>query len=186
MMKNPLSNDVRVEATETPGRPLRVNLALSMLYLSLAISVARVSVTWLGFGDFFPPEYLFTIILILLGTSSFFQGSPWMDLVGVLFVPIAAWLYYMMAKGKNWARITLLIYVLLETAASILSLSLAGAKLVPMFDPISQTPPAFSDSLIRDFLPILQLVLRITAVTLLFGRVSSNWFEAMKTRNQSS
>jgi hypothetical protein len=138
-VKNSFSRDERAQATEAPERPLRVNLALGMLCLSLAISVARVFVTWLGLGAFFPPEYFLTAILILQVASSFIPGSRWMHLGGVLFVPVAVWLYYLIANGKNWARITLLVYVLLETAASILSLFIVRYA---YFDP---TPPAISD-----------------------------------------
>jgi hypothetical protein len=164
-----------VEENTMLERPSRVTFALGMLYLSLGISVTRLLVTRLGFGDFGPPEYSLAPFLIAVVTSFLFQGSMWMIHGGILIVPIAAWLYYMVAKGKNWARMTVPIIVLLETLASILSVIIAARA--PVFD---ETPPTLSDFLICYFPVILQLVLRIVAVTLLFGRVSSNWFKAMK------
>lgn len=164
-----------MDSNSMPERPSRVTFGLYMLSLSLGISVTRFLVTWLGFGDFGPLEYFLATFLIAVVTSFLFQGSLWMIHGGILIVPIAAWLYYMVAKGKNWARITLLIFVLLEILASILSVIIAARA--PMFD---ETPPTLSDLLIRYFPPILQLVLRIVAVMLLFGPTSSDWFKAMK------
>jgi hypothetical protein len=160
----------------SPERPLRVKLALWILYLSLGITVTRLLFSpRLGFEDSFPPEYFPATILIALVVSSLFRGLAWMRLEGILIVPLAAWLYYMIGKGKNWARKTLLIFVLMDALACILSVFLLGYA---YFD---QTPPTLSGSLIHGFPPVLQLVLRIAAVKLVYGRVSSDWFKAMNS-----
>jgi hypothetical protein len=173
-VKTPPTKDDRVEATKTPEKPFKVTLALYMLWLSLGISVTRALVTWWPFGA--PGEPGGFLAAVLMVIVALFRGPLWMRHGDILVVPVSAWLYYMIAKGKNWARITLLIWVILET----LSLFMCGRA--PAFYQTS-TP---SDLLIEATLFVLQSVLQITAVTLLFGRVSSNWFRAMKDQQRAA
>lgn len=160
-----------------PEKPLRVKLAVYMLYLSLGVSATRILATWLCFRASTPTGSLFaTFVMSAIGTLFHNEGSlvPYGDIV---ILPIAAWLYFKIAEGRDWARTTVLIFVLLETLISILSVVIVARA--PEFD---QTATSFSGRLIHDVSLISELALRISAITLLFGRASSNWFKAMKSR----
>ncbi|HTY25989.1 MAG TPA: ankyrin repeat domain-containing protein [Desulfomonilaceae bacterium] len=166
-----------MEANIVPERPSKVTFAIYVLYTSLGIGVIMVLVTWLLFGSPGPVGYF--LITYLMHVSSFHFQTMWVMHGDVVIVPIAAWLFYMIGKGKNWARMTLLVFVILETLVFALSLLMIGLLPRSGFSPLS-----LSGFLIDACPTILQHVLQVVAVTLLFGRVSSNWFKAMKASNR--
>jgi hypothetical protein len=138
-----------MEANTMPKKPSKVTAAVIMLYISLAIGVMRLFVTWMLFGA--PSWIAYTMLTKLL-----------------IIIPIATWLYYMVGRGRNWARMTVLILVLIETPLSILAVVKHGV---------------FPMSSLSDFmtnLEIVQTLIKIMAMPLLFQRDSSVWFKAMK------
>ena len=168
-----------MEANTIPKRPARVTLALYMLYLSLGISVITALVTWLWFGV---PEWVgYNFLKSLVQVPLFRFGVPiWvMIYANLIILPVAVSLYYMIGKGRNWARITLLTYVMLETLFCIWSVDL-GLSTFPF------RRLGLSYFLIRISPEILQVTLHIAASALLFGRVSSHWFRAIKDHNKQA
>ena len=125
-------------------RPKAVHNAMLLLY----------SVILIGIGD------------SILNMSSLSQiASPEFIILNLIFsFAIMFFLIYMVGKGKNWARFTLLVFFIIGVPAYIYSL---------IYSPI-QLPPA------SVIISIISLVLQISALILLFQKTSSNWFEAMK------
>ncbi len=103
-----------MEAHTIPARPWKVTLAVNLLCLGLGIGVTRVVGVWLLTGS----PGLFGSFLIEYATGLFILHSDapvWIFWGTEVAVPIACWLYYMIAKGKNWARLCLLIIAVPET-----------------------------------------------------------------------
>jgi Ankyrin repeats (3 copies) len=173
-----------MESNPIPSRPLKVRLALYILYTSLGISVTTVLVAWLRSG--FPGPVGYWLINVVLLTVMFHvhaQYPTWVwygGLLNLAIVPIAVWFYFMIGKGKNWARITLLALVILETLDSVLSV-VASLALSPAF---GRSRLNLANLLTSTY--ALQTVLRIVALTLLFGGTSSDWFKAVKVWNQTT
>lgn len=125
-----------------PDRPLRVTLALYLLYLSLGIGVVTVFVTWLRFGAPGPSEFFLLNSFIMITIFHFMSPAwamQWETHGGLLIaaiVPIALWLYYMIGKGRNWARTVLLIFVILGTLDLILRLVLPFILYMVGFSPV--------------------------------------------------
>jgi hypothetical protein len=163
-------------------RPSRVTLALCLLYLDLGISVIRVAVPWLRVGVPGVSGFLLINVLIMVATTVWIMNtmSPaqfptWIWLVGVVSIaitPVAIWLYYMIGKGRNWARIIILVMVILEA----LVFTLGMAPSLYFSSEVGHSNLSVSALLTRP--PTLQMLLKIIAVALLYGRVSSDWFKA--------
>jgi hypothetical protein len=142
-----------MRANTIPNKPSKVTLAVSLLYLSSAIGLANYLIQWLLGGTIAGESVGHTEIVILLITT-----------------PMFFWLYYMIGKGRNWARIIVLIILIPVVPVS--------AFLV--IQSLSQTP--FSNLLgIQDIIvENLTTILYIVAMVFLFQRDSSDWFKAMK------
>ncbi len=161
-----------------PERPSKVTLAVYMLYASLGIGIVMALVDWLLSGT--PGSVRYSLITFLMSWSSFhFRTPTWIIHGDLAFVPIALWLYWMTGKGKNWARITLLTFVILE------SLFLSATSAIALFLYASTASLLnLSELLMYNSPMILQHILQIAAVTLLFGRDPSIWFKAVKLSSQ--
>ena len=162
-----------MEATTVPQRPWKVTLAVNLLYLGLVIGEIQGFLEWpLGRGSLGLPQW-----------------GPWSwilrDLTHLLLL---FGLYYMIGKGRNWAR---MIFLTLSVIGAIL---IASFFYVLVFTeiPISQLDPqgllatyTFSPTLRSIALSILQIFSEsfyIAALILLFQRDSSDWFKAMKAQ----
>ncbi len=170
-----------MEANIVPARPSRVTLALYMLYTCLGISVIVVLVSWVRFGLPGWVGYKLVAFLIQLAMFHFWAPIGVMIYGNLIILPVAVWLYFMIGKGKNWARITLLIYVILEI---LFTIGLLGFSFVMRYHLVHA--PSLSDFLMRISPEILQDVFQIVGLTLLFGRASSDWFKAIKNRSQQA
>ena len=91
------------------------------------------------------------------------MASPGFVFITFLVLGIM-WLFiHMIGKGRNWARITLLVLFIIGIPFSIL----------PLMNSLSANP-------ISGLLGLGQSVLQIVALVFLFQRPSSDWFRAMK------
>lgn len=81
---------------------------------------------------------------------------------------MAALLYYMIWKGKNWARTTFLLLLIIMLPWRI------SSWIQWLID------PTFSDLL--DILGIAEAGLELVALALLYQRDSTEWFKSMKRR----
>jgi hypothetical protein len=166
-----------MQTNKTLERPSSVNLALYMLYTSLGIAAVIVLLVWYLWG--FPgPAASFLVSYILLIAFYRVEGAWWLIHMDLVIVPFAIWLYYMIAKGKHWARTLVLFGVILAILDSIIA------------KPLTLSFPAQEGSKLSYHMPyfliganIVQAVIKIAAMALLFGRVSSDWFSAMSARN---
>jgi hypothetical protein len=132
-----------------PEKPSKVRTAVILLYISLGIGVMRLFVAWMLFGA--PGWIVYTMLTKLL-----------------IIIPVAMWIYYMVGRGKTWARITVLILVIIETPLSTLAVVRYG-----------QFPMSSLSDLMTN-LEIVQTLIKIVAMPLLFQKESSDWFKAMK------
>lgn len=135
------TNELNQEVKIAPSKPEKVSLAVNLLYASLGISVLAIFVQAAQ-----APASL----------SAFFVVIP------LITLSIMGFLFYMIDKGKNWARITYLV------------LTILGA--FSIFTTISN----FSQAPLQNSIGIGNWVLQITALVLLFQTPSSMWFTEMK------
>jgi hypothetical protein len=129
-----------------PKSPRTVTAAVSVLYLSLGLGVIQLLLRW---------------------SKAEASGSLGPE-VGPLLT--LALIYYMIWRGRNWARIIYLILVLLGTPLSLLAvIQLSGHS-------------DFSGSVGAHllYIEIIQIGIHLVAVVLLFQRASSHWFKTMK------
>ncbi len=142
-----------MQANTLPEQPSKVSTAVYLLYLGLAIGLGNHlihgSLVGSVAGESIGPREFVTLLIISA---------------------IHCWLYYMIGKGRNWARITALIPVIPEIAAT--------AYLVILS--LSQTPLSEPVGIAEIFLGIVTRILEIVAMVFLFQRDSSDWFKAMK------
>ena len=141
-----------MQNTNQLARPRKVNTALNLLYASLGIGVIS--------SGLFPIE--------LNGASSF--GSALIDSLFTFFIfGLMLLLYYMIGKGKNWARITFLVFFIMGLPLSII--------ILPMYLSLSDTP------IIPGILSLVQTGMDLVALVFLFQGESSAWFKAIKQSN---
>jgi hypothetical protein len=130
-----------------PERPLEVTAALCLLYLGLVFAVIADA---MGFA--------------LPG------GNTSDGLAMLVFLPISVLIYYMIGEGKNWARITFFV---------LLVLSILGLVHHFVDKPLDATWSARA----KDCLLIAEAGVDLMALVMLFLPVSSEWFKAVdKTR----
>ena len=120
-------------------RPQKVLTALKLLYLTLGIGIIRI---------------------FLEDTNLFMRAESGINIF-VLFLIFALvfFIYYLIGKGKNWARIIFLIFF-------IVGFPLTMLQLLPS---LSRTP--FSG-----LLGLVQVTLTIIALVNLFHKESNKWF----------
>lgn len=133
-----------------PERPSNVTLAVYMLYLGLGVRIMWLVLDWLLLKA---PWFTYTIL-------------EWLWLL--ISFAVLMWLYHMIGIGKNWARIIVLILVVLETAGWIFVVANFGLFL------------DFSLWAFVGNLGLVQGFIRIIAMVLLYQRDSSDWFSAIK------
>ena len=127
--------------------PSKVTLAIRLFYLIVGIGITRVIFTIFRHVEVRSPYFLISMKLLVY--------------VGSLY------LIYQLGRGKNWARVSMVI----------LLISCIPIVILPTFASISHNP---TDSI----LAILQTVLYIVALVFLFHRSSSNWFASKKINNK--
>jgi hypothetical protein len=130
-----------------PKRPWTVTTAVYMLYLSLGLSVPDLLRDWDWLKD------------LSAGLQALILG-----VVLGLWLAMALW-FYMVGRGRNWARILLLIQLLLGAPSSLLHIIKAASGSSPYPEQLYQ---------------IIQWEIQIVTVLLLFQRSSSRWFRAME------
>jgi len=133
--------------TQTPQKPPKVRTAITLLIATIALSII--------FTLLFTPSQAAAnnvpVEAALIGA-----------LGGQLFVVFLVW---MIARGRNWARITMLVLLLLG---------------LPMV--FTQLPAMFGVSPIATLLSVASWGLQGVALVLLFLKDSSSWFAACKAQ----
>lgn len=133
-------------------KPRKVNTAVNLLYASLGIGVISSGLFPVGLDE----------------VNSF--GSALNDSLYTFFIfGLTLLLYYMIGKGKNWARITFLVFFIMGFPLSIVVL--------PMY--LSLSDPPF----ISGILFLVQTGMDLVALVFLFQGESSAWFKAIKQSN---
>lgn len=138
-----------MEGNPMPEKPSKVTTAVIMLYFSIGIAA----------------------LLWLVGLSLAGESVGLTEFVTVFTAgPVFVWFVYIIGKGKNWARITLLVITVPFLPFSILSLARF----------LGHTPLSVTLDMGLIILNAAGLILEIGALIFLFQKDSSDWFKAMR------
>ena len=134
------------------SRPSRVGQAVTVLYVTLGIGVLRS----------------------IMEAQRFPQGLSVGFVMFVMFVTFAVLgllclFVYMIAKGRNWARITFLVLFTIGIPFSVL----------PLLQSLAANP-------VSGLLGVAQVVLQFVALTFLFQKPSSDWFKEKRSPPRSA
>jgi hypothetical protein len=138
-----------------PKRPWTVTTASYMLWLSI-LWLPAVAILW-GLPNGVPPNW------------KCLEGVNGVLLLGLVGLVLACWLTLalvvsMVGRGRNWARIIVLILLLLGAPRDLLDIIQSSGH-SPFPGPLYK---------------LFQIEILLVAVVLLFQRSSSRWFRAMK------
>lgn len=128
-------------STTLPTKPAKVALAIKLLYVVVGIGMIRTIMTVMRHIDVRSPDFLIMTKLAIYAFSLF--------------------LIYQLGNGKNWARWTLVVILLVNIPLTI----------GPSFESLSHNP-------VHTLLGFVQLGLYIYGLVLLFHRNVSGWFGA--------
>lgn len=128
---------------ELSERPEKVVNAVRLLYLIVGIGIIRTAMTAIRHADVREPYFL-------IGTKFSVYAA-------------ALFLIYQLAKGRNWARWSLVVILAVSIPLTIL----------PTIQSISHNP-------VHSLLGLLQLALYIVALFFLFHASSSGWYRSGK------
>jgi len=126
-------------------RPPRVGTAVILLYITLGIGVLRSIMGASMYTEVASPAFVTLITFFVLGVMGFF--------------------IFMIGKGRNWARITFLVFF-------IISIPFAA---LPLMQSVGANP-------ISGRIGIIQIIIHIVALVFLFQKLSSDWFRDMKPK----
>ena len=133
---------------EKKGRPDKVSTAVTLLWVTIAIGIV-------GSIMEFPSS-------LEVATAQGF-GLGFIIFTTFFTLAILAFFIFMIGKGKNWARITFLVFF-------IIGIPLAGRSL---FQSLLRNP-------VSGILGIVEIILEIIALVFLFQKPSSDWFKSIK------
>ncbi len=126
-------------------RPPRVGTAVKLLYITLGIGVLRSIMDSSMYAEMAPPAFVMLITFFVLGVMGFF--------------------IFMIGKGRNWARITFLVFF-------IIGIPFAA---FPLMQSVGANP-------ISGRIGVVQIIIQIVALVFLFQKLSSDWFRDMKPK----
>ena len=131
--------------TSPTTRPSKANTAIILLYVAWALGVLRA--------------FLGAPAISHLGSVG--QTEAAVAIVVVIFA-IMLFFIFMIGKGRNWARITVLVLYIIGTAMMIVGL-------------VSGAP--FGAAAIMD---VVQVIVQLVALVMLFSPESNAWFQGVK------
>ncbi len=123
-----------------PERPKKVQNAVTILYVTLGIGIVRA--------------------VMEASANAEMAGVGFLMFVTLVVFAVMVFLIAMIGRGRNWARITLLVFFLLGLPLSILPLI-----------------RSFTNSPISGVLGLAQVILQIVAIVFLFQQDASAWFK---------
>ena len=123
-----------------PERPKKVQNAVTILYVTLGIGIVRA--------------------VMEASANAEMAGVGFLMFVTLVVFAVMVFLIAMIGRGRNWARITLLVFFLLGLPLSIL--------------PVIRS---FTNSPISGVLGLAQVILQIVAIVFLFQQEASAWFK---------
>ena len=123
-----------------PEMPKKVQNAVTILYVTLGIGIVRA--------------------VMEASANAEMAGVGFLMFVTLVVFAVMVFLIAMIGRGRNWARITLLVFFLLGLPLSILPLI-----------------RSFTNSPISGVLGLAQVILQIVAIVFLFQQEASAWFK---------
>ena len=129
------------QLTPQSQKPASVSSAIKLLYATLAIGALRSVLEWSHQTQAVSSGF------VMLFTFAFL-----------------VWLIYKIDRGRNWARITFLVFFILGVPMSVL----------PLLQSLAYYP-------VSGVLGLLQVVLQTVALFMVFGRCARPWFRPATT-----
>lgn len=171
-----------MEVSSMPQRPWKVKLAVNLLYLSLVLGTIRGFLDGTMLVIFGVWLLLYCAIAnghkwVLFPVALSLYGLPGSFIIVMAVTGICFGLYYMIGKGKDWAR--MIVLAVFFTFAVFIVFMLITRHLIEASLPLL----VVQESSIRAVWSVefgIAAILQITALKLLFQRDSSDWFKAMK------
>lgn len=148
-----------MQNTNQLAQPQKVNTAVKLLYASLGLGIISSVLFPPGLDEVSSFDSALNDSLFIFFTAGLTFGLTWL-------------LIYMIGKGKNWARITFLVFFIIGIPLSIVTF--------PLFLLLSDTP------VIDGSLFLVQTGMDLVALVFLFQGESSAWFKALKQSNAQS
>lgn len=148
-----------MQNTNQLAQPQKVNTAVKLLYASLGLGIISSVLFPPGLDEVSSFDSALNDSLFIFFTAGLTFGLTWL-------------LIYMIGKGKNWARITFLVFFIIGIPLSIVTF--------PLFLLLSDTP------VIDGSLFLVQTGMDLVALVFLFQEESSAWFKALKQSNAQS
>ena len=149
-----------MQNTNQLAQPQKVNTAVKLLYASLGLGIISSVLFPPGLDEVSSFDSALNDSLFIFFTAGLTFGLIWL-------------LIYMIGKGKNWARITFLVFFIIGIPLSIVTFPLYLLSL-------SDTP------VIDGSLFLVQTGMDLVALVFLFQGESSAWFKALKQSNAQS
>jgi hypothetical protein len=150
-VKNSRKRVNKLDNSSLTKRPNSVFYAVILLFITLLVGVVRSFFELSSLGEEVSIAFVIVIQLFVL--------------------MILALFFYMIWIGKNWARITLLVFFVIGIIFYVDSVFnvIMNYSVLKVFD-------------IFGFIGFIQIVLQLTALILLFSKSSSLWFRGLKNR----
>ena len=162
-MERSMPSGQAIEADAIPATPVKVKRAVQLLYCMLAIILVRILIGWME------AETTADIVIRVIDT--------------LVFPAIYLFLIHKIRKGKNWARIVVLI---LAIAPSLVSVMMVYAIMEGL--PQSRSHLLSSDYLaeLAGILYLVERIPQVIAIAFLFQKDSSNWFRIVGELRRSA
>jgi hypothetical protein len=150
-VKNSRKRVNKLDNSSLTKRPNSVFYAVILLFITLLVGVVRSFFELSSLGEEVSIAFVIVIQLFVL--------------------MILALFFYMIWIGKNWARITLLVFFVIGIIFYVDSVFnvIMNYSVLKVFD-------------IFGFIGFIQIVLQLTALILLFSKSSSLWFRGLKSK----
>ena len=131
------------------SRPDKIRKAVTLLYVTVGVGVLRSIMEAARLSQGLSVAFAMFIMFAVLGIMWFF--------------------IHMIGKGRNWARITVLVFFIIGIPFSV----------VPLLQSLAANP-------ISGVLGIGQVAIQAVALVILFQKPSSDWFREMKGSRQAA
>lgn len=143
-----------MQNTNQLAQPQKVNTAVKLLYATLGLGIINSVLFPPGLDEVSSFDSALNDSLFIFFTFGLTFGLTWL-------------LIYMIGKGKNWARITYLVFFIMGALLSIV--------IFPLYLLLLSYTPVIDGSLF-----LVQTGMQLVALVFLFQGESSAWFKAIK------
>ncbi len=154
--KRSIRSEQAMKADTIPEMPAKVKRAIQLLYCMLAIILVRILIGWVE------AETIADIVMRVIDT--------------LIFPAIYLLLIHKVRKGKNWARVVVLILAIAPVLISVMMVP-AYAIIEALLQSRSHLLSSDYCATVAEILYLIERIPQVIAIAFLFQRDSSNWFK---------